>query len=90
MPQENNGSVQTVCYLLEHSHGVSELVLNRHEVDDLKAYELVSLVPISGQRPELPSMESVGRAIALDDWFAKHPQVLTEGQTADDGTVDPV
>ena len=71
-------------YLIEHSHGVCELLLKRDESGEISIYEPQRLTRVSGVGTVLLRAEMIAEAIALEKWMADHFEVFTEGIVSPD------
>ena len=81
MHQAENNQTPTTSYLLEHSHGTCELWIKRSEETDIKVYEPLKLLRVSGHGKVLLRTELIAEAIILEEWMADHLEVFTEGRT---------
>ena len=82
MQQAENNSAPTVSYLIEHSHGTCELWIKRCANADIKVYEPLKMVRVSGQGTVLLRTEMIAEAIRLEEWMADHFEVFKDGRTA--------
>ena len=82
MRQAENNSAPAVSYLIEHSHGTCELWIKRSEDADIKTYEPLKLLRVSGQGTVLLRTEMIAEAIRLEEWMADHFEVFKDGRTA--------
>lgn len=82
MQKAENNSAPAVSYLIEHSHGTCELWIKQTQAADVKVYEPLKLLRVSGQGTVLLRPEMIAEAIRLEEWMADHFEVFREGRTA--------
>ncbi len=82
MRQAEDNSIPTVSYLIEHSHGTCELWIKRCDNEDIKVYEPLKLLRVSGRGTVLLRTEMIAEAILLEEWMAEHFEVFKDGRTA--------
>lgn len=82
MQQAENNSAPTDSYLIEHSRGTCELWIKRCDDAEIKVYEPLKLVRVSGRGTVLLRAEMIAEAILLEEWMADHFEVFKDGRTA--------
>lgn len=82
-PSESN-SLPAVSYLLEHSHGTCELWIKPTEPGEVRVYEPLKLIRVSGVGTVLLRTEMIAEAIMLEQWMTDNLCVFKDGRTSNE------
>lgn len=82
MTDEHKIRPRQASLLVEHSHGVSEIIMQPVTDSHPVSSAVMILKPLSGSGHTIPSHSAIANALQMQRWMIEHPLVFSEGLTA--------
>ncbi|RLS71971.1 MAG: hypothetical protein DWI00_12670 [Planctomycetota bacterium] len=82
MTDEHKSRPRQASLLVEHSHGVCEIIMQPITDTHPMGSAVMILKPLSGSGHTIPSHSAIANALQMQRWMIEHPLVFSEGLTA--------